>query len=130
MKVYMETGCLRQPPANQCIPLFYLSLSSIYPLVTGIVTGILRHFSHDGCGTIFKTFPFKSFDSGTWDMADGRWQKTAAGNLTAPYGYMETRLQGLSLDWFTYLERSSLVYESRRQVCLFTVAMISSCSFR
>ena len=25
-------------------------------------------------------------------MADGRWQKTAAGSLTAPYGYMETRL--------------------------------------
>ena len=40
MKIYMETGCLRQPPANHCLSLFYLSLSSLYPLVTGIVTGI------------------------------------------------------------------------------------------
>ena len=53
MKLYMETGCLRQPPANHCLPLFYHSLSSFYPLVTGIVTGILRHISHDGCGTMF-----------------------------------------------------------------------------
>ena len=28
---------------------------------------------------------------GTWGMADGRWQKTADGNLTAPNGYV-TRL--------------------------------------
>ena len=97
MKPYMETGCLRQPPVNHFLSLFYLSFSSFYPLVTGIVTGILRHFCHDGCGTISKTFPFKSFDSGTWDMADGRWQKTAAGNLTAPYGYMETRLKSRNL---------------------------------
>ena len=47
MKIYMETGCLRQPPANHCLSLFCLSLSSLYPLVTGIVTGILRHFSHE-----------------------------------------------------------------------------------
>ena len=35
-------------------------------LVTGIVPGILRHLSHDGCDKIFKTVP------GAWQMEDGR----------------------------------------------------------
>ena len=30
-------------------------------------------------------------------MADGRWQKTPAGNVTAPYGYMETRLNEVKM---------------------------------
>ena len=32
-------------------------------------------------------------------MADGRWQKTAAGSLTASYGYMETRLKETKGYW-------------------------------
>ena len=78
MKVYMETGCLRQPPANRCLSLFYLLLSSFYPLVTGVVTGISRHFSDDGCGTIFKTFPVDLIFNrsaavpGAWQMEDSR----------------------------------------------------------
>ena len=32
-------------------------------------------------------------------MADGRWKKTAAGNLTAPYGYMETRLYTVPVEF-------------------------------
>ena len=74
MKFYIETGCLQQPPANHCLPLFYLSSFSFYPLVTGIVTGILRRFSHDGCGTIFRRFHLNRFTAvpRAWQMEDCR----------------------------------------------------------
>ena len=34
MKVYIEKGCLQQLPANHCLSLFYLSLSSLYHIIS------------------------------------------------------------------------------------------------
>ena len=93
---------------------FLLSLSyrHSYRYLTSLQPGWLWHN--------ILTFPFKSFNCGTWGMADGRWQKTAAGNLTAPYGYKETRLKQVDNPKFQYgIEQIALWYNFivQRMLC-------------
>ena len=57
-------------------------------------------------------------------MADGRWQKTAAGSLTATYGYMETRLYARSM---LFLLFDTTDFESRFSFVIFQQC-VDSCS--
>ena len=43
-------------------------------LVTSIITGILRHFSHNGCGTIFRRFHLNLSTAvpGVWQRVEGK----------------------------------------------------------
>ena len=101
----METGCLRQPPANHCLLLFYVSLSSFYPLVTGIVTRILRHFSHEMVAAQYSDV--STFDCGTLNCGNSLKSRSEALELKIRDHELEvvqkTKYLGVqidcSLDW-------------------------------